>query len=382
LIHTRISTNARRSTTGTIRLVALLATTMGLAIFAPSAARGQVTKDIRTSASPPVAPIQTFIKQQIAKLHGDEPKATHDAREALIAESVAPGASPAYLATYARELNTELVALTKDPDLRVRLNGAVAAAKVSENIAPTLAQVGPPLVPAIMAFMDDASEAVALWGIKGAKAALPRLLAQGNAQPVIAAVIASAKKHPGNTALAYETLGAPASAPAGAPALIPNLIAPMQELFAARVASYKNGIPPEAPAELTAVSMLVDSKWWGAQNKAQRLATQQSLKNLAAAAGQQVTGPNVSEDQRMQMNLIVARCGQGFQSIGITDGVPALQQMPKNIVQPPNRNPPEAISANAKQLQDIVMKARPELAAPAGGGATNGKPATSTASGG
>ena len=71
-----------------------------------------------------------------------------------------------------------------------------------------------------------------------------------------------------------------------------------------------------------------------------------------------------------------------FQSIGITDAVPGLQQMPKSLTAPGDHIPAETIAANAKQLQDIVLKARPELAVPSsGGGATNGKPATSNASG-
>lgn len=378
MIHTRTKTTARTITADPKRMIAMIVgAAMSMLLVAAPTARGQITKDIRTSPSPPVPPIQAFIKAQLTKLHGNDPKATHDAREALIAESVAPEASPAFLATYARELNTALLDAQKDPELRVRLNGAIAAARVSENIAPKLAEVGPPLASSIIAFMSDGSEAVSLWGLKGGKATLPRLVKQGNAQAMMAAVIAAAKKYPGNTTAAYEALGAAASDPK----LIASLIGPIQELLTARVAAYQKGIPQDAAAELTAANFLVDSKWWAAQNKDQRLITQQLLLNLAAAAGQQATAPNITEDQRIQMNMIVGRCGASFVAIGYNDGVPELQQISKSIIAPPVRNPADVIAGNAKQLREIVLKARPELAG-AAGTATNTKPATSKTSGG
>src|SRR5690348_184771 len=96
LIHTRTrTTTASRTPIGTIRIAGLFAAVIVVTFLASAPAQAQLTKDIRTSASPPVPPIQAFIKQQITKLHGNDPKATHDAREALLAESVAPGASPA-----------------------------------------------------------------------------------------------------------------------------------------------------------------------------------------------------------------------------------------------------------------------------------------------
>jgi hypothetical protein len=357
-------------------MLALLAALVAWIMTAP-VAPAQITKDIRTSASPPVPPIQTFIKAQITKLHGNDPKATHDGREALIAESVAPDASPAYLATYARELNTALLDAQKDPDLRVRLNGAIAGAKVSQNVADKLADVSPPLVPSMIAFMGDGSEAVSLWGLKAAKVAMPRLLKQAAAQGMINAIVTAAKKYPANTQAAYEALASDAD-----PKLLPVIVIPaIQDLLAYRVGLLQKSVPPDPAAELFAANTLVPKTWWTAHTKDQKQKTQQLLLNMGAAASQRAADPNITSDQRDVLGMLVRQAALSFQAIGIHDGVPDLQQMSKQITNFSQHAQPEQIMGASKSLQEIVLKVRPELTPPPGT-ATNTSPATSKTSGG
>jgi hypothetical protein len=376
LIHTRTSTTGPR-TTGPIRMMAMLAMAAAALVVAAPIAQAQLGKEIRTSPSPPVPPIQAFIKQQITKLHGSDPKATHDAREALLAESVAPDASAGYLATYARELNAALLEVQKDPDLRVRLNAAIACAKVSDNTLQKLTTGVPPLAPSMMAFMNDGSEAVSLWGLKAARISMPRLLTQGGAEPMIAAVVAAAKKYPSNTTAAYEALASDAN-----PKLLPTIIIPaIQDLLAYRVSLYQKSVPADPAAEIFAANTLVPKTWWTAHTKDQKHKTLQLLLNLAAAAAQRAADPNITSDQREAMAMLVKQAALSFQAIGIHDGVPDLQQMSKQITGFSQRAAAEQIMGAAKSLQEIVLKVHPELTPPPGT-ATNTRPATSKTSGG
>jgi hypothetical protein len=225
--------------------------------------------------------------------------------------------------------------------------------------------------------MNDGNEAVSLWGLKAAKVAMPRLLKQAAAQPLINAVLAAAKKYPANAQAAYEALASDAD-----PKLLPVIVIPaIQDLLAYRVGLLQKGVPPDPAAELFAANTLVPKTWWTAHTKDQKQKTQQLLLNMGAAASQRAADPNIAPDQREVMALLVRQAALSFQAIGIHDGVPDLQQMSKQITSFNQRAQADQIGGAAKSLQEVVLKVRPELTAPPGT-ATNTSPATSKTSGG
>src|SRR5205085_2577218 len=124
-----------------------------------------------TNTAPCRPQMQSFISAQVAALAGTGASQSA-ARDALIAEASdgAQPASPAYLDTYAELLNPAVGKLASNPQMRVRLNAAIVTARVAERADNSR------LADAAVAFINDKSEPVALWGLKAARALIPAVL--------------------------------------------------------------------------------------------------------------------------------------------------------------------------------------------------------------
>jgi hypothetical protein len=268
-----------------VALLLLLLNAAALAQNLPTPPNETKTKNEVTADRPA---IEAFITQAVGLLSSQSADEQKRGRDSLVREALVngqPTASAAYLNAYTQLLNTQLLNLAQNPSTRVRINAAIVTCSVAKlgNLAN--------LAPAAMAFINDSSPAVALWGVKaGAPLVAAQLRVIGGGGPNVApALVAAAKKHNKGTiggAIALEAYTALtlSFAPAGAAPVNPQMIAAvvplLHDLMAFRVGEYRRGIPPEPGADGTGASFLVSAMVWNAQTPPQRVTTMQLLSDL------------------------------------------------------------------------------------------------------
>ena len=225
------------------------------------------SEGIKTNASPSPGEFESvnrFIKEATAILaKGDDTElgatAAATARNELInASSAAKGASVPYLTNYLGTLAAELSRMIASPNVRVRVNAGIVAARVAENTKPILPATQ--FQKTILAAMQDPCDAVALWGVKGAGSMLS---APGQAAPTAAVLnqipdTVKAHKLSGPitdeayTALrdtfdAYQLTVGPANQ---------QIVAKLLEVFTLRADSYKASLPPDPSIDRRPCSFL------------------------------------------------------------------------------------------------------------------------------
>jgi hypothetical protein len=199
----------------------------------------------KTASSAPLQSVlDAFLIPETARLSSSDSRMQSLGRAALEGGAVVTGnqPSPQYLDAYSRAVNDRLVPVMKNPEVKVRLNAAIAAARIAGQ-----QNNGVQLTPTILAAINDKSEAVAIWGVKAAKPLLPRLLdaKDKRADEVAKAVIAAVGRFPQSAAIAEDAYdafardtmtGGPANAlPATRLGIIPHVLA----LLNARAAMYQ-----------------------------------------------------------------------------------------------------------------------------------------------
>ena len=186
-----------------------------------------------------IALINSAVAENFAALLDPSPAVQQSAREAIINDSRAVGnPSAAFSNAYAQAVvsNITAPAIANAKPIRVRLNAAVALARVAEAIQ------NPKLEPAVLMFLaNNQPYGLRLWGVKAAKGILPELAKANAAQKLLAAVMATVKKYPDGamTADAYEALQVRDAA----------MINAMLDVIYFRVALYKKGLPEDPQAE-------------------------------------------------------------------------------------------------------------------------------------
>ncbi|MBC8108612.1 MAG: hypothetical protein H7Z14_18655 [Anaerolineae bacterium] len=292
-----------------LTLVAVAFIALVTASFAHAAG---LPANVVQSLSPPADTITQYIAQAMIDLKSPDPAKQQAGRDALI-NFVAPAPnppqpSPTFMSVYSQTLNAQLASIANAPDLRTRLNAAIAVAKVSEK------NDNEKLVPTITALLNDKSEAVAIWGMKAAKFVIPR---GAEGAKLITQVVAAAQRFPSSTTIAYQALisGPGPSAP---------VIDAIHLLMKARIDLYNTEIPPDPLAEFPAMLQLVDTKWWNAQNAAQQQKTIQLLTHLASVAGQRVVLNDTAEN-RDAMSSMIKKISGSIGAIAINTNKPALE---------------------------------------------------------
>jgi hypothetical protein len=195
-------------------------------------------------------------------------------------------ASPTYLDLYATTLNVAMKPLLGDPQagLRPKLNAAIVTARVATRMN------NPRLAEAATLLMNDQSEAVALWGVKAAKAVIPSVLANPLQQTKVLETLApTVEKFPSGPVVqeAYEALNLLSTGRTGmTSAMITAAAQQMIPLLKVRVGQYVRGMPDEPTAERIPAVYLSDSRVWGpAPNELKRQILEQ-LCHVASVMGQ------------------------------------------------------------------------------------------------
>ncbi len=273
---------------------------VGMVVFALAGnARGVVTEDVKKSdvMAAYAATIAADVKQSVAALVSGTGSAA--ARDELVRNASmrtdGPGvstATPAYLDAYAEALNKELLPLAQNSNLSVRLNAAIVAARVAQ-VANNAR-----LSESIVGFVNDKSDPVVLWGIRGSLRVLPSLLKlpAGAKHALLQAIVDAMKKHPegvatgwiANDAYTALTLDFNVNRKALTPAMIAGTIDAMQNLLAVRLDRYKIEVPPNTAADRIGTNYLTDGTVWATQNAQQQTRTVQLASDLLSLAAQQL----------------------------------------------------------------------------------------------
>lgn len=355
----------------------LLLGCFAVALLAPRvltlAADAQLPKELRTAPQPDRKPIIDQINKCVELLKSENPADQAKGRDMLVAETGPVGVaqpSPGFLYIYAGELNKALAAapVSKHSNFRVRLNAAVAATRVAERAS------NRELAEAVVAFLNDANEGVALWGMKGAKFVLKDSLAQGAGGPaVIPPMIATALKFPSTAAAAYDSLKV--NDPTLPVPTVTALIKGTQDLLDARLKLYQKGIPPEPAAELVATSTLPDC--WKQHPANLKPITVQLLVNLGALSGPLV-GIAQNGETADQLKQVLRNAGAAIVAVSIPEGKD-LQNPMKPVLQVNNRSNPQQCAAASALIYPETKKAFTSVVAPPAGPGGTG-PATAPTS--
>ncbi len=262
-------------------------------LIAPAARAQGVPESIKNGAVGPEErkTIATFVEQQVAKLASVNPSDQSKARDALIQESMVRGepAPAAYLDAYADAL-ARAIAPSADPKapLRQRLLAAITVAKTADIARNTR------LHDVVIAQLADKATPVVLWGMKGAKAILPSVMANALLRQdgrLAKAIVDAATRTVSTPVLqeAYDaaTLGLFAPTPRQPSVAETRVAVPlMQDLLALRLKQYATAIPDEPTTENLATLYLSHPSVWPNQTPEQRVRTAQEFLELLSFAVQ------------------------------------------------------------------------------------------------
>ena len=348
---------------------------VALLVWRGPSAFGQIPNNVKTAtdvtANRPL--IEQFINDNVKKLSGDEPGPQGDARDALVGAATLAGSSavasggagqpqpsPAYLDAYTQALDRALVPLANNPDMRVRLNAAIVTAKVADKANNAR------LANAAVKFMNDKQPAVALWGVKAARAMMPSVVAAPGQNPITPALAQTVQRH----ALAniiievYEALTLNLfNLPSGQrppPNAIKAAIPEMLKVFRMRVDGYAGGLPPDPSVDNIPAEWLAFQPVWTQMTPAQQLATVQTISDLLGLLARQVE--LMSEDERTPVLPVFKRTGKALQAIADANNLPQVSAAAK-VVQTISSGTDGGDVRKATDAVTAALKAAPQFAA-------------------
>lgn len=315
-------------------------------IGAPRTAGGQTVvlpPNIKTAAdaSPHRATIQRYVDAAVKRLTSENADEQSKGRNALIdGASVVtrvggggaggPSASASYLDAYAAAAARSLAPLAAHADMRVRLNAAIAAARIAEK-ANNLR-----LADLAVKFMNDKTPAVSLWGVKAAAAMVPAAVATPGNNPIMPALVQTVRRNPlGPVVLeVYHALVAniftarPNERPS--PAQIKAIIPTMLGVYRQRVNAYARGAVPVDPSvDNVAAKYLTFSLVWSQMTPAQQTQVVQSISDLLGYAGQYAE--LMADDERQPLIPIFQRTGAALQVVGDSMSLPAVSKAARDV---------------------------------------------------
>jgi len=284
------------------------------------------------------AQIQQYIDAAAKRLMSEDPDEQSKARNLLIdgvnltgGASATGQLSAAYLDTYATAAAKSLTPLTSNPDTRIRLNAAIATARIAEK-ANNLR-----LSDLAIRFMNDKSAAVALWGVKAARAMVPAAVVGPPNNPLMPALIKIVQRNPLGPVVneiyqalslgIFDTGAAPQRPnPVQIKAVVPNMLG----VFRQRVNAYQRGtIPTDPSVDNVAAEFLTYSPVWTQMTPAQQTQAMQAVSDLLGFAGQYAE--LATGDERQALLPVFQRTGKALQVVGETMNLPGVVKAAKDV---------------------------------------------------
>jgi hypothetical protein len=370
-----------------------------LCLFAGAADAQVIPNTVKTAPDVTASrgQIQQYVDAAVKRLGSEDPDEQAKARNLLIDGANLTGAgaaagqpSAAYLDTYATAAAKSLAPLTAHPDMRVRLNAAIAAARIAEK-ANNLR-----LSDVAIRFMNDKSPAVALWGVKAARAMVPAAVVGPANNPLMPSLIQIVGRNPLGPVVneIYQALSLSIFDAAAPPAQRPNpaqikaVLPNMLGVFRQRVNAYARGALPADPSvDNLAAEFLTYSPVWTQMTPAQQTQAMQSVSDLLGFAGQYAE--LMAGNERDALLPLFQRTGKALQVVGETMNLPGVVKAAKDVQGVSSgmdgtevRNRADAVAlalkatpqfAGVKPAAPINMGGEPEPAGTeAGGGADSG----------
>ena len=288
-----------------------------LVLLCCGATFGQLSDAVKRAPAPDNAAIQRHVTAAAQNLASDDPDKQARGRDDIAGGAVpaagdAP-ASPQYLDAYAAAVAKAIAPLTQHQDMRVRLNAAIASARVAERAGNNR------LTDVTVRFMADKTSAVALWGVKAARSMLPTVLGQGGAKnPLLDGLVQVAQRFlfgPIVTEI-YDALSLNVftANPPPPPAVVKGAIPQMLRVFRVRVDSYGGGVPPDPAVDNIASEFLSFGPVWQTMTPPQRTEAVQGMADLLTLAGQHTQF--MEGEDRQTLMPVFKRTGAALQVIG------------------------------------------------------------------
>ncbi|MDB5328571.1 MAG: hypothetical protein JWM57_4140 [Phycisphaerales bacterium] len=341
-----------------------------LAGVASWASAADLPTAVRTAASSDADKpnIETYVKNQIAKISsGTGAGVARDelARQPEPTTTVIPSAS--FQSAYAQAVITDITPLLADSDVNKRLNAAIVIYRVAN------ASKANQFAPLAQKLMDDASPAVAIWGVKAAGSLLPSILSvkfNRDKQTLTKAIVASAKKHTEAGPLvqdAYNALFLPDQTPPLPKDAYGPAIDAMNELMAARLDQYAKGLPASPQADRIPPIFFVRGGVTSAMTPAQQMTTLQHMLDLLSLAAQRTA--TLGGDQRDQtIQLVKSIAGAMRVTLDASkQGVAAVKFEPLSKLRDPIQTPAvvkqvaEALNATSAVPAFKALKDAPQI---------------------
>lgn len=315
------------------------------------------------------AAVVPFIQEQVANLQKDDSAVQTAARDALTSEaSGGPQRTPTstYLDNYSDEVNKALLPVMENPNMNVRLNAAIAAARIAQT-AQTVR-----FADLAAKAMQDKMDPVVLWGFHIARYTIPAISvnkgAVGN-DKLVPLVVQYVTEHPSGiiSQYAYDAVSLdlietnrtrPWTDDQWNLALV-HVIPAIQQIFKVRLDKYQTGIPEDPQKERRPVLVLTQPRAWNAQTLEQRTKTMQLLVDLMSFASQRAVNAKDVETRNQLIDLIKYVAG-ALQASGAQNGMPKLGEAAQGVVTLP-RNVTGDQAAAAVQASVQKIRAIPNL---------------------
>ena len=305
------------------RLALILVTTICAVSAAPSFAR-PIDKSIKTSvdAAKSATLINAEVKDLADKLASDDPAVRTAARMALVDLATVPGpeqASVQYLNTLATSVNTQLLPLATNKNVLVRLNAAIAIARIANKTDSDL------LSPVVLVLLADKNEAIQIWALRAARDVAPAVLRNPLLAPkdkLMPTIVAVAQANPTPAVMdeAYKALMLNHTAKRPPPAIwkpmVATAVTQMGNLLKSRLDAYRNGVPTEPVLDAQAANFLVHPAVFKEISPAQASQSSQLICDLMAlAALRSTTAQGADREALIKVVKDGASCVQAIAEI-------------------------------------------------------------------
>ena len=317
----------------------------------------------KTSSTPTTALIVTFVKENVARLVGDDADVASVARGDLVTAAMSPNtlqpSSVIYLDTYINALAKELTPLlAKNLSMRAKLNIGIVAAKVADSSKPILPATA--LQSLIQTLLQDPNEGVALWGMKAAAAVLTAPNQTAPNGTLLRLILPTIESHKLSGAITQEAYGALQD-------LSPQVIDTLLKLYARRVGIYKTGTIPQDPTvERHASAVLtVQAGMWSKLTVADRLKVMNLIADLLSDSSKAMLG-KVSVEEMEQLRLLLIQTGAAVSVVA--DGVPdvALHDQAIRLSKAGTNTPPATMVQMVAPVVAAIRTDFPQTGAAAG----------------
>ena len=342
---------------------ARLALVPAFILLCSGATFGQLSDAAKRAPNADTAAITRHIDAAVKSLTTDDPDKQARGREDLatglvIAADPNAQPSPVFIDAYTTALAKALTPLANHEDMRVRLNAAIVAARVAERAGnDRLAEVA-------VRFMNDKNPAVALWGVKAARAMLPMALTKGgDNNPLVKGLIQIVERVMTGAAVTevYDavSLNVITAKPPPGPAVIKGAVPVMLRVFRLRVDGYGVVPPPDAALDNVASEFLSFGPVWQQMAAPQRTEAVQAMADLLSYAAQHAQ--LLEGADRTELITIFKRTGAALQVIGDANKMPAVANAAREVQRISTGMDGTEIIQRVTTLTDALKQAFPGL---------------------